>query len=215
VNHCYKYLLGVLVCLASCAGCRQVENADLSLTSTKVPTKSTAPVISPTVTQVTKSVASATPTELPSPTVAPEPFATPMAPLDGSGGGVIAFDLYHGDTREIYVMNADESGVRQLTFDHADDYDPSWSSDGNRLAFVSDRTGSPNIYILNVEQALRNPKQAEILQLTDNAFENLKPAWSPDGTRLVFESNRDGNWEIYIAEAGGWGTNQADEQYAR
>ena len=208
MNDCYKYLLGVLVCLASCAGCGNVESTRIEPMTTKTPAKSTAPVISPTLKQVAESVASATPTELPSPTVAPEPSATPMAQLDGSGGGVIAFDLYHGDTREIYVMNADESGVRQLTFDHADDYDPSWSPDGNRLAFVSDRTGSPNIYILNVEQALQDPKRAEILQLTDNAFENQKPAWSPDGTRLLFESNRDGNWDIYMVTVDSGGANQ-------
>jgi Tol biopolymer transport system component len=200
VNHCYKYLMGVLVCLVVCAGCGNVESTGIEPMTTKTPAKSTAPVISPTVKQVAESVASATPTGLPSPTVENKPSATPIAPLDGSGGGVIAFDLYHGGTREIYVMNADESGVRQLTFDHADDYDPDWSPDGIQLAFVSDRTGSPNIYILNVEQALQDPRQAEILQLTDNAFENQKPAWSPDGTRLVFESNRDGNWEIYIVE---------------
>jgi Tol biopolymer transport system component len=111
---------------------------------------------------------------------------------------VIAFDLYHGEAREIYLMNADGSGVQQLTFDYADDYDPAWSPDGTQLAFVSDRTGSPNIFIIEFEEALQLPKQAEVLQLTDNEFENLKPAWSPDGTRLAFESNRAGNWEIYV-----------------
>jgi len=203
VNHCYKYLVGVLVCLASCAGCGTVESTTIEPTTNKTPAKSTVQVIIPTAQQAAEGVFSATSTELPSPTVDMKPSATPTVPLDGSGGGVIAFDLYHGDTREIYVMNADETGVRRLTFEAADDYDPAWSVDGTRLAFVSDRTGSPNIYVLNVEQALQDPKQAEILQLTDNAFENLKPAWSPDGTHLLFESNRDGNWEIYLVGAEG------------
>jgi TolB protein len=32
---------------------------------------------------------------------------------------------------------------------------------------------------------------------------NEDPAWSPDGTKIVFQSNRDGNWEIYVMDADG------------
>jgi TolB protein len=40
-------------------------------------------------------------------------------------------------------------------------------------------------------------------QLTDNPSDDSDPAFSPDGTRLTFSSNRDGNWEIYIMNVDG------------
>ena len=34
-------------------------------------------------------------------------------------------------------------------------------------------------------------------------WDNVRPAWMPDGKSLVFGSNRDGNWEIYVMDADG------------
>jgi hypothetical protein len=65
----------------------------------------------------------------------------------------------------------------------------------SRLAFVSDRDGNPEIYLMD--------EKGEVMQLTrDAAFDN-DPAWSPGKTRIAFTSNRDGNWEIYWINAGG------------
>ena len=36
-------------------------------------------------------------------------------------------------------------------------------------------------------------------QTTGNRFDSLSPTFSPDGRQIAFESNRDGNWEIYLA----------------
>jgi Tol biopolymer transport system component len=41
------------------------------------------------------------------------------------------------------------------------------------------------------------------MQLTNNTAEDGEPDWSPDGSRIVFESNRDGNFEIYIMDIAG------------
>ena len=42
-------------------------------------------------------------------------------------------------------------------------------------------------------------------QLTDNDAFDAYPAWSPDGTKIAFDSERDGNWEIYVMNADGTG----------
>ena len=49
---------------------------------------------------------------------------------------------------DIYVMDADGSKVERLTDDPADDRYPSWSPDGTRITFSSDRDGNPEIYVM-------------------------------------------------------------------
>mgnify|MGYP006270892699 CR=1 FL=1 len=73
-------------------------------------------------------------------------------------------------------MNADGSGQTRLTDDPADDYYPSWSPDGARIAFTSERNGQAEIYAMNADgSGLKN--------LTNNPAGDWWPSWSPAGTR--------------------------------
>ena len=74
---------------------------------------------------------------------------------------------------------------------------PSWSPDGTRIAFQSNRDGDDlEIYVIEL-------RGGRLTQLTDNDFDDLQPAWSPDGASLVFVSRRDANTEIYRMHADG------------
>lgn len=44
---------------------------------------------------------------------------------------------------------------------------------------------------------------SDLRQVTTDPANDLAPAWSPDGTRLAFETNRDGNVEVYVVDANG------------
>ena len=66
-------------------------------------------------------------------------------------GRGIAFRSMRNGNREIYVMNADGSGKRNLTRNPAQDYRPSWSPDGRRIAFVSDRDGRLEAHVMNAD----------------------------------------------------------------
>ena len=106
---------------------------------------------------------------------------------------------------DIYVMNADGSGVTRLTDNSARDWRPSWSPDGRRIAFVSNRDDpDPNdddrindIYVMNADGS-------DVTRLTSGDIADV-PAWSPDGQRIVFYSTRDTGYpgEIYVMNADG------------
>lgn len=97
---------------------------------------------------------------------------------------------------EIYVMARDGSGQRNLTNSPGWDTAPSWSPDGQRIAFQSSRDENPEIYLMNADGS-------QPVNLTRNAAEDAGPAWSPDGSRIAFHSDRNGPFNIFVMDADG------------
>lgn len=99
---------------------------------------------------------------------------------------------------DIYVMDANGSNQLRLTNNsnlvHAN-VDPTWSADGTRIAFVSNRSGKTEIWIMNADGSNQ-------LQLTNSAGPGFL-AWSPNGNKIAFHSSRDGNAEIYVINSDG------------
>ena len=83
----------------------------------------------------------------------------------------------NSQARDIYVMNVDGTGLQQLTQHRAEDDAPTWSPDGQKIAFVSYRNVvDGGIFIMNADGS-------SIAALT-NSGEDY-PSWSPDGTQLA------------------------------
>ena len=75
---------------------------------------------------------------------------------------------------------------------------PSWSSDGRAIAYTSYRRGyPPDIYVSYIYQGVETPAAGT------ESVHNFLPAFSPDGTRIAFMTNRDGNMEIYSVNRDG------------
>ena len=75
---------------------------------------------------------------------------------------------------------------------------PSWSSDGRAIAYTSYRRGYPDIYVSYIYQG----KMDQPAHGTETVH-NFLPAFSPDGSRIAFMTNRDGNMEIYTVNRDG------------
>jgi len=131
------------------------------------------------------------------PTLTSQPSATPLQPLSGSGGGVIAFVSTRSGDHQIYVMNADGSDRRRLTYRGDSDGIPAWSPDGARIAFHAHY--GLEVWAIEVIDADGNNRQ----RLTHENARDAAPRWSPDGMHITFGSDRDGNFEIYIMNADG------------
>jgi Tol biopolymer transport system component len=122
------------------------------------------------------------------------------APTWSPDGRKIAFGRERDGSVEIYLMNADGSGQRRLTRNDAAEGSLAWSPGGRWIAFVSgvnDGMGPPRrqeIYVMNADGS------GQRLLARGHA-----PAWSPNGRRIAFRSDRDGNGEIYVVNFDGSG----------
>lgn len=112
-------------------------------------------------------------------------------------GSMIAFASSRSGQRQLFVMNADGSNIRQVTDLNNMGGRSTWSPNGTQLAFYRGPAGDHNIYIINIDGT-------GLTQLT-NGGDNLGPSWSPDGNWIAFTSFRDGNNEIYIIHPDGTG----------
>ena len=126
--------------------------------------------------------------------------ASDMAPAWSPNGTHIVFVSDRDGNKEIYVMGHDGSEPQRLTNDSAYESHPAWSHDGARIAFVSERDGNEEIYVMSFADALQSTDGSEPQRLTNDPAEDMRPAWSPDGEYLLFNSERDGNWEIYVID---------------
>ncbi len=96
-----------------------------------------------------------------------------------------------GNDLEIYLLDLITRQVTQLTDAAGESYHPTWSPDGTRIAFMSDRTGNWELYAMNADGS-------QVEQLTQNLFSDRFPSWSPDGTKIIYHSDREGNIDLYI-----------------
>jgi Tol biopolymer transport system component len=139
-----------------------------------------------------------------------DPYANSFGsyePAWSPDGKKIAFTrTVHSDSvstdSEIFLMNADGSGVQRLThndtsFVQPTDSSPTWSPDGSRIAFSSFRNGSFDIYTMRADGS-------DLRKVTGEGPDHY-PSWSPDGTKIAFANQRAeyGGYEISVVNSDG------------
>lgn len=151
-------------------------------------------------------------------------YALYVVNADGSGQKIIrddqAFDLWgpawspdgkqiavsvvsaSGDKSEIYLLDSNGQSSHPLTHNGQLNYQPVWSHDGKRIAFVSQHgkdIQTSEVHTIDVDGNNEH-------RLTQNNAPEYGEAWSPDDRQIAFGSKMDGAWQIYLMNSDG--TNQ-------
>jgi TolB protein len=112
-------------------------------------------------------------------------------------GSKVAMILSKGGSPDVYVANADGTGLKQLTFTRESESAPCWSPNNQTICYVSRERGPANLF--TVDASGGTPRRLNTVGVP-NATE---PDWSPDGKWIVFTTlNRDFNI-CYVKAQGG------------
>jgi Tol biopolymer transport system component len=130
-------------------------------------------------------------------------------------GTRIVFSSYRVYATAISIANADGTGSVEVigpigeaegsNTGYLDRTYPSFSPDGARIAYstsgtvaVTNDVGPDDIFI-----GPANRTETGVVNLTNHPAQDFHPRWSPDGTRIAFASDRDGDFEIYTVRVDG------------
>jgi TolB protein len=75
---------------------------------------------------------------------------------------------------------------------------PCFSPDGKKLAFVSNKDGSPRIYVISIPQPGASLKNIKANLITKRNRENSAPSWSPDGKKIAYCARSQGERQIWV-----------------
>lgn len=75
---------------------------------------------------------------------------------------------------------------------------PVFSPDGRRIAFVSNKDGSPRIYMMDIPPPAASIKDVKATLVTKHSKESSAPSWSPDGSKLAYCAMTNGVRQIWI-----------------
>lgn len=121
-------------------------------------------------------------------------------PVWSPDGDRLAFVRSGGEGTDVWTVRRDGSGLRRVTDDAAREHDLAWGPGGDRIAFLSAREGHQDVHVVDVASS-------EVTRLTSETSPpdeyRWTPAWSPDGRRIAYVSNRTHVWrqDLWLVDA--------------
>jgi TolB protein len=125
------------------------------------------------------------------------PFFINSSPSWSPDGKQLAFVSNRGGTPQIYIMGADGSNARRITFQGNYNQTPDWSPRGDLIAFTArDERAAFDLFAVNVDTG-------KVTRLTQDQGNNEEPSFAPNGRLIVFQSDRAGAWHLYVMTTDG------------
>lgn len=109
------------------------------------------------------------------------------------GQSVVAARWQPGGLLDLVLVDLQTGALRELTHDRARDVEPSFTPDGARVVFRSDRDGVSNLYALE----LASGSLERLTRVLGGAFD---PAVAPDGRRVAFASYSARGYDVHVSE---------------
>jgi TolB protein len=122
------------------------------------------------------------------------------APRFSADGKKIVFSIAEGMTSHIYEMNLKTREKKRLTKVPSLNTSPYYSPDGQHIAFVSDRSGSPQIYIMDRDGETKGESAKRI---TFGKGSYYTPVFSPNGQHLAFTKKHGGTFYVGVLKPDG------------
>jgi Tol biopolymer transport system component len=123
------------------------------------------------------------------------------SPAVASRGHRLAYVVYSGASSlwripTSHINTSKNGAAERVIFSTGNNNSPSYSPDGNQIAFVSNRAGAQEIWLS--DSSGDNPRQVT----NSTGAEKGTPRWSPDGSAVVFDCETKGNREIAVVDIG-------------
>jgi len=119
--------------------------------------------------------------------------AAPSWSFDGTW---LAYERYDNQNLDIYILPMDGSvDPVRITTDAGIDFSPAWSPSTQQIAFVSNRTGSNQIWLVDLTS-----NSSDRFQQLASGEAQKDPAWSADGRHLAWSALEGGLWRVYALD---------------
>jgi len=129
----------------------------------------------------------------------PNAFVYHLSPAWSPDGTRIAFASNRQTFRyDLFVVNADGTGLTRIGGTAGQDSEPSWSPDGRQLVFTSGVSGNGDLYVINADGT-------GLRRLTATSVSESHPDWASDGLRIAYERSGEVQSDLYVINADGSG----------